>query len=113
MLIETIIPPGTIEKIIKSIITKYFKLRDIDPTESPPLIAHSYERVMLGKEYVRSIKNIWRSYSAIIQRISKKAREFLINIIDTKNYPFSELHNTNALELGKILENSYRAMNPF
>ena len=36
---------------------------------------------------------------------------FLKTIISTKNYPLTRLGNTNASEMAKVLENSYRAMN--
>ena len=32
-------------------------------------------------------------------------------IISTKEYPLTRLVNTNATEMAKVLENSYRAMN--
>ena len=111
VLIETTIPPGTIEKIVKPILIECFEKRGIDITKNQPLIAHCYERVMPGKEYINSIKKIWRTFSANNAETSKRTREFLSNIIDTENFPLSELQNTTASELGKVLENSYRAMN--
>ena len=111
LLIETTVPPGTVENIVMPAIEKCFVDRGIEPTKNPPLIAHSYERVMPGKDYVDSIKNIWRTFSATNDEASRKAREFLSNIIDTKIFPLWELQSPTASELAKILENSYRAMN--
>ena len=111
LLIETTVPPGTVENIVMPAIEKCFADRGIEPAKNPPLIAHSYERVMPGKDYVDSIKNIWRTFSATNDEATRKAREFLSNIIDTKNYPLWELQRPTASELAKILENSYRAMN--
>ena len=57
VLIETTVAPGTTEFVAYPIMKKAFVARDI---ESPPLLAHSFERVMPGKEYVRSIRDFWR-----------------------------------------------------
>ena len=111
LLIETTVPPGTIEKIVNPILIECFEKRGIDIIKNPPLIAHCYERVMPGKEYVNSIKKIWRTLSGINDKASQKAKKFLSNIIDIENFPLSELQNPTASELGKILENSYRTMN--
>jgi nucleotide sugar dehydrogenase len=111
LIIETTVPPGTIQNIVEPIILNCFKERGIDPIKNPPLIAHSYERIMPGKHYINSVKEMWRSYSALNKEALTKTKEFLSSIIDTKNFPLSELNSTNASELGKVLENSYRAMN--
>jgi UDP-N-acetyl-D-glucosamine dehydrogenase len=111
LLIETTVPPGTIEKIVKPSIEKCFIERGIDLLKNPPLIAHSYERVMPGNNYVNSIKNMWRTFSSTNKEASRKTREFLSNFIDTKQYPLWELRSTTDSELAKVLENSYRAMN--
>ena len=111
LLIETTVPPGTVENIVMPAIEKCFVDRGIEPAKNLPLIAHSYERVMPGEDYVDSIKNIWRTFSATNDEASRKAKKILSNIIDTKNYPLWELQRPTASELAKILENSYRAMN--
>ncbi len=56
-LIETTVAPGTTEFVAWPIMKKAFKKRGID---SEPLLAHSFERVMPGKEYVSSIRDFWR-----------------------------------------------------
>ncbi len=111
ILVETTVPPGTCENVVKPIIEEEFTKRGIDIKENPPLIAHSYERVMPGSKYVRSIRDFWRVYSGVNEESKKIAREFLTNVIDTKNYPLTELENTNASELSKVMENTYRAVN--
>ncbi len=111
ILVETTVPPGTCENVVKPIIEEEFTKRGIDIKENPPLIAHSYERVMPGSKYVRSIRDFWRVYSGVNQKSKDLAREFLTNVIDTKNYPLTELENTNASELSKVMENTYRAVN--
>jgi UDP-N-acetyl-D-mannosaminuronate dehydrogenase len=54
VLIETTVPPGTTEYVAYPIIKKAFKKRGLHQFE--PLIAHSFERVMPGRNYVASIR---------------------------------------------------------
>jgi len=106
--VETTVPPGTCKKIVKPVLSKIRKERGI---EKPVRIAHSYERVMPGKNYFDSIKNFWRTYAGIDSESEKMAKEFLSTIINTKNFPLFGLKDTTASELAKVLENSYRATN--
>lgn len=57
VLIETTVPPGTTEYIAYPIMKRAFAGRG---TDAEPLLAHSYERVMPGRDYVRSIRDFWR-----------------------------------------------------
>ncbi len=63
VLIETTVPPGTTEYIAYPAIKKAFEKRDLPKAE--PLLAHSFERVMPGREYVASIRDFWRVCSGI------------------------------------------------
>ncbi len=111
ILIETTVPPGTSEKIVKPVIEEEFTKRGIDVEKYPPLIAHSYERVIPGSKYVSSIRNFWRTFSGINEKAADLAEEFLTNVLDTEHYPLCRLGHTNASEMAKVLENSYRATN--
>ncbi|MCD6330077.1 MAG: nucleotide sugar dehydrogenase [Candidatus Cloacimonetes bacterium] len=111
ILVETTVPPGTCENVVKPVIEEEFTKRGIDITKNPPLIAHSYERVMPGAKYVSSIRDFWRVFAGVDEKSRYIAREFLNNILDTEKYPLTELDNTNASELSKVMENSYRATN--
>jgi len=111
ILVETTVPPGTCENVVKPLIEEEFTKRGIDIAKNPPLIAHSYERVMPGAKYVSSIRDFWRVFSGVNEKSKYIAREFLNNILDTEKYPLTELDNTNASELSKVMENSYRATN--
>ena len=75
LLIETTVPPGTTEYIAYPIIKTAFKRRGI---EEEPLLAHSFERVMPGRDYVRSIRNFWRVCSGINKESEKKVVNFLM-----------------------------------
>lgn len=109
IIVETTVPPGTCEKIVYPIIKEEFQKRGFG--EENILIAHSYERVMPGKEYYNSIVNFWRVYSGIDEKSANACENFLSDIINTKDYPLFRLKNTTASETAKVLENSYRAVN--
>jgi len=111
VLVETTVPPGTCERIVKPILEEEFKARGIDTEKNPPLVAHSYERVMPGARYVESIRDFWRVFSGVNEESKRRARAFLTDVLNTKEFPLTELENTNASELSKVMENSYRAVN--
>ncbi|HNT52605.1 MAG TPA: nucleotide sugar dehydrogenase [Candidatus Syntrophosphaera sp.] len=111
VLVETTVPPGTCEKVVKPILEEEFTKRGIDIKTQPPLVAHSYERVMPGAKYVASIRDFWRVYSGVNPKSIELCKEFLTNCLDVENYPLTQLENTNASELAKTMENTYRAVN--
>lgn len=109
ILVETTVPPGTCEMVVKPIIEEELSKRNllIDKVK----IGHSYERVMPGPEYINSIQNFYRVFSGINEYSADETEKFLKSIISTEQYPLTRLGNTNATEMAKVLENSYRAMN--
>ena len=109
ILVETTVPPGTCLKVVKPIIEEELIKRQLSVDKIK--IGHSYERVMPGPEYINSIKNFYRVYSGIDENSALATEKFLKTIISTKEYPLTRLVNTNATEMAKVLENSYRAMN--
>ena len=106
VLIETTVPPGTTEYVAFPLIKKGFKARGI---EADPLLAHSYERVMPGKEYVRSVRDFWRVCSGINPESREKVTRFLSQVLNVKDYPLTVLDRPIESETCKIVENSYRA----
>lgn len=106
VLIETTVPPGTTEYVAYPIIKKAFKARGI-PAE--PQLAHSYERVMPGKEYVRSVRDFWRVCSGTNEESKMKVSRFLNEVLNTEEYPMTVLDRPIESETCKIVENSYRA----
>jgi UDP-N-acetyl-D-glucosamine dehydrogenase len=106
VLIETTVPPGTTEYIAYPIIKMAFKKRGI---EEEPLIAHSFERVMPGREYVKSIRNFWRVCSGINKESERRVAGFLSDVLDVDSYPLTVLERPIESETCKIVENSYRA----
>jgi len=69
-LIETTVAPGTTEFVAWPILKKAFAKRGIEET---PLLAHSFERVMPGKEYVSSIRDFWRVCSGCTAEARKRS----------------------------------------
>jgi len=106
VLIETTVAPGTTEQIAYPIMKKVFKKRAI---RSEPLLAHSYERVMPGKNYVASIRDFWRVCSGVNPAARKRVARFLNQVLHTDKYPLTVLDRPIESETAKIVENSYRA----
>ena len=109
ILVETTVPPGSCMKVVKPIIHDCLRKRNL-PLDKIK-IGHSYERVMPGPSYIDSIQNFYRVYSGIDEKSADAVESFLHTIIRTDEYPLTRLGNTNATEMAKVLENSYRAMN--
>ena len=109
ILIETTVPPGTTKKVVYPIIKEYLAKRGLSTDKFK--LGHSYERVMPGPNYIDSIQNFFRVYSGVDEKSANSLENFLNTIISTKEYPLTRLGNTNATEIAKVLENSYRAIN--
>jgi UDP-N-acetyl-D-glucosamine dehydrogenase len=108
VLVETTVPVGTCEKIALPLLREERARRGID---APVQLAHAYERVMPGPRYIDSIRRFWRTYAGIDQPSTERARAFLSSFIQTDEFGAWPLADTASSELGKLLENSYRAAN--
>ena len=157
-LIETTVPPGTSEYIVKPIFEGAFKnriaselrnlrkksldevkeivkssdfLRELEeevvsyvenPTKEKekeivakalrnhsPKIAHSYERVMPGREYVDSVVNFPRVFSGIDEASASMAQKFLSEVLTGPNAKLTKLATPTDSEFSKCAENTYRA----
>jgi len=106
VLIETTVAPGTTEQVAYPIMKKTFERRGI---QSDPLLAHSYERVMPGRNYVASIRDFWRVCSGINEVARERVVRFLESVLNTEKYPLTVLDKPVESETAKIVENSYRA----
>ena len=107
VLIETTVPPGTTEYVAYPIIKKAFGKRGL--SEAEPLLAHSFERVMPGRNYVASVRDFWRVCSGINETARERVRVFLSEILNVEKYPLTVLDRPIESETCKIVENSYRA----
>jgi len=109
VLVETTVPPGTCEQVVKPIFEEVLEARGLPTTNY--LLGHSYERVMPGPEYINSVREFPRVYSGCNDASADAIETFLESIIDTSVCDLTRLSHTNATEMCKVLENSYRAMN--
>jgi len=106
VLIETTVAPGTTEFVAWPILKKAFVKRGINQI---PLLAHSFERVMPGKQYVASIRDFWRVCSGCEEIARKRVEKFLHEVLNTKDFPLTVMDRPIESETTKIVENSYRA----
>jgi UDP-N-acetyl-D-glucosamine dehydrogenase len=106
VLIETTVAPGTTQQVAYPIMKKIFERRGIG---AEPLLAHSYERVMPGRNYVASIRDYWRVCAGVNAKARAKVVRFLGEVLNTDRYPLTVLDRPIESETAKIVENSYRA----
>jgi UDP-N-acetyl-D-glucosamine dehydrogenase len=105
-LIETTVAPGTTEFVAWPIMKKAFEARGI---KSEPLLAHSFERVMPGRNYVSSIRDFWRVCSGCNAEAKERVEKFLREVLNTEKFPLTIMDRPIESETTKIVENSYRA----
>lgn len=108
LLVETTVPPGFCRHVIAPTLSAAFKNRGL---AQEPLIAHAYERVMPGKNYLRSIREYYRTFSALTPEAEARVTPFLNSIIATEKAPLYQAPSPEASELAKIMENAYRSVN--
>jgi nucleotide sugar dehydrogenase len=106
VLIETTVAPGTTEFVALPILKKAFRARGI---QDEPLLAHSFERVMPGREYVNSIRDFWRVCSGCNPEARSRVIKFLSEVLNVEKYPLTVMDRPIESETTKIVENSYRA----
>ena len=75
VLVETTVPPGTCQNIVKPIIEECFNKRNLNKNNF--MLGHSYERVMPGPNYIDSIQNFYRVYSGVDEESAKSVELFL------------------------------------
>jgi len=106
VMVETTVPVGACQTVVLPILTEERARRGVT---SSVLLAHAYERVMPGPNYLKSIRAFWRTFSGVDARSAARASQFLSTIIDTARTPLWQSPQTTSSELAKLLENSYRA----
>jgi nucleotide sugar dehydrogenase len=109
IVIETTVPPGTCEKIVIPTLRAELEKRQLDPDSV--YVAHSYERVMPGDNYLESIVNYWRVFAGYTEKAGDLCEEFLKNVVNVDKFPLTRLSSTVASETAKVMENTYRATN--
>lgn len=106
VLIETTVAPGTTEFVAWPILKEEFAKRGIN---SEPILAHSFERVMPGREYVSSIRDFWRVCAGCNDEARLRVEKFLHEVLNTDDFPLTVMDRPIESETTKIVENSYRA----
>jgi nucleotide sugar dehydrogenase len=106
VLIETTVAPGTTEFVAFPILKTAFENRGI---ETEPVLAHSFERVMPGREYVSSIRDFWRVCAGCNHEARQRVTQFLNEVLNTDEFPLTVMDRPIESETTKIVENSYRA----
>lgn len=106
VLIETTVAPGTTEFVALPIIQRAFSTRGIS---APPVLAHSFERVMPGREYVASIRDFWRVCAGCNEESRQRVVKFLSEVLNVDKFPLTVMDRPIESETTKIVENSYRA----
>lgn len=106
VLIETTVAPGTTEYVAYPILKRAFEKRGI---KQEPLLAHSFERVMPGREYVSSIRDFWRVCAGVNPESRRRVEKFLHEVLNTEKFPLTVMDRPLESETTKIVENSYRA----
>ncbi len=106
VLIETTVAPGTTEYVAYPILKKAFERRGLT---SEPLLAHSFERVMPGRNYVSSIRDFWRVCSGVNEEGRKRVVKFLSEVLNVEKFPLTVMDRPLESETTKIVENSFRA----
>ena len=109
VLVETTVPPGTTEKVVKPLLQECLQKRGLPVNQLK--VGHSYERVMPGPKYIDSIQNFYRVFAGTDAMSTEAVEKFLRTVIRTDEFPLTRLGHTNATEMAKVLENSFRAMN--
>jgi nucleotide sugar dehydrogenase len=107
VLIETTVPPGTTEYVAYPIVKREFERRGLAGRE--PLLAHSFERVMPGRNYVASVRDFWRVCSGINAEARERVVKFLTEVLNVDTFPLTVLERPIESETCKIVENSFRA----
>ena len=108
IVVASTVPPGATELVGAPILHDALRDRGL-PTDAV-LLAHSYERVMPGPEYLDSVRQNWRVYAGLTPEAADRCEAFLHDVIDTERYPPTRLPTTLASETAKVVENTYRAV---
>ena len=106
VVIETTVAPGTTEFVAFPLLKRAFVRRGLD---AEPVLAHSYERVMPGRNYVASIRDFWRVCAGCTPEARARVQGFLSTVLNTTDFPLTVMDRPIESETAKIVENSYRA----
>ena len=107
IIVQSTLPPGTTEKILKPLIKKNLKKRGIKNF----FLCHSFERITPGKNYYSSMKSVERIIGGINKKSLEKAKKVFQDIFNLSSKKIIGFTSPSESETCKIIENSYRATN--
>jgi nucleotide sugar dehydrogenase len=109
--VESTLPLGACDRVLYPALCEGVRAQGRDPERERPLLAYCYERVMPGPGYLDSVNHYWRTYAGIDDASADAAAAFLSKFVAVERFPLHRHKSTRAAELGKLLENAYRATN--
>ena len=109
--VESTLPLGMSDRVLYPALCEGQKSAGVDVKQNPPRLAYCYERVMPGPDYLDSVNNFHRAYAGIDEKSAEGARAFLSKYVNVEKFPLWKHKTIRAAEMGKLLENSYRATN--
>jgi nucleotide sugar dehydrogenase len=109
--VESTLPLGMSDRVLYPALCAGQQAAGVDVKKNPPRLAYCYERVMPGPDYLDSVNNFWRAYAGIDEKSAEGARAFLSKYVNVDKFPLWKHKTIRAAEMGKLLENSYRATN--
>lgn len=98
IVLETTVPPGMSEKVVLPLIKK----RNLN-------YVYSYERVMPGPDYLKSVEELPKIYASIDDKSAQLYETHLALISQSKKN--RRLCNIVSAEASKVFENTYRMLN--
>ena len=102
IVLETTVPPGTSEKVVLPILLRESENKKIN-------YVYSYERVMPGPNYLKSVEELPKVYAGLNDTSVKKYESHLGLVCrDTQH---TRLNKLVSAETSKVFENTYRMMN--
>jgi len=109
VVVETTVPPGTTERVVAPLLSRCALSRGLG--RDAFLLAHAYERVMPGRQYLSSITDFWRVFAGVTPAAADACEAFLSKVVNVRNFPLRRMSTPTASETAKVVENSYRAVN--
>jgi len=109
IIVQTSLPPGFSKKYLLPLAIKKLK-QNTKGKYNTPLFSYSYERVTPGRNLTNSFLKMPRVFACNNLKAKKNFVLFFSKILNFKNSLLA-LDDITECETGKILENSYRAVN--
>ena len=107
LVIQSTLPPGTTEKVLKPLIAKNLKKREVKNF----FLCHSFERITPGKDYYSSMKNVNRVIGGVNKKSTELTKKIFKSIFNLSSNKIISFKSPTESETCKIIENSYRATN--